>query len=44
MASNTNRKRSSKDLLNEWEVSKRWVDKYTRDFPEIDSLVDGVPI
>ena len=44
MASNTNRKRSSADLISEWETDKAWVDSYTRDFQDLDNLADAVAL
>lgn len=31
-------------LIAEWKLSKSYVEQYTRDFPDIDNLVDGVPL
>lgn len=31
-------------LLEEWRLSKSYVEQYTRDFVQLDNLVDGVPI
>lgn len=32
------------NLIDEWKLSKSYVEQYTRDFPQLDSLVDAVPI
>lgn len=32
------------ELLAEWRLSKSYVEQYTRDFKNLDNLVDGVPI
>lgn len=32
------------ELLDEWRLSKSYVEQYTRDFKDLDNLVDGVPI
>lgn len=32
------------DLIDEWRLNKEWVDSYTRDFPDLDNLADGVPL
>ena len=44
MASNKNRKRSSADLIAEWNNDRPWVDSYTRDFQELDNLADAVAL
>lgn len=44
MASNKNRKRSSADLISEWNTDKAWVDSYTRDFQDLDNLADAVAL
>lgn len=31
------------ELINEWKLSSSYVEQYTRDFPTLDNLVDGVP-
>lgn len=31
-------------LLDEWRLSKSYVEQYTRDFVQLDTLVDGVPL
>lgn len=31
-------------LISEWKLSKSYVEQYTRDFPSLDNLVDGIPI
>lgn len=31
-------------LIDEWKLSKSYVERYTVDFPQLDNLVDGVPI
>lgn len=45
----TDKKNSKKaidiqDLIEEWETGKEWIDKYTRDFTELDNLVDAVAL
>lgn len=32
------------ELIDEWNLSKSYVEQYTRDFQSLDNLVDGVPI
>lgn len=32
------------NLIEEWKLSKSYVEQYTRDFPQLDSLVDAVPL
>lgn len=31
-------------LISEWKLSKSYVEQYTRDFPDLDNLVDAVPV
>jgi hypothetical protein len=31
-------------LIDEWKLSKSYVERYTVDFPQLDNLVDGIPI
>lgn len=31
-------------LIDEYKISKSYVEQYTRDFPQLDNLVDGVPL
>lgn len=39
-----NEDNSSSNLREEWERDREWVRGYTRDFPELDSLSDGVAL
>lgn len=32
------------NLLEEWRLSKEYTEQYTRDFPKLDNIVDGVPL
>lgn len=35
---------SIQSIIDEWENGKKWIDSFTRDFPELDSLADGVAL
>lgn len=32
------------EIIDEWNRGKAWIDNFTRDFPDLDNLADGVPI
>lgn len=32
------------DLITEWGTAKKYVENYTREFPSLDNIVDGIPV
>lgn len=35
---------SIQNIIDEWDTGKKWIDQFTRDFPELDNLADGVAL
>lgn len=42
--SGKSKQENCQDLIDEWDKDKAWIDSFTRDFPELDNLADGVAL